>query len=282
MKMRCGVTMFVTDRSMSAVALARAVEERGLDSLYLPEHTHIPLTRKTPYPGGGELPDEYKRTLDPFVALASAAAVTSRIRLGTGICLVAQRDPIVTAKEVASLDSISKGRFVFGIGVGWNEDELEDHGVAFKKRRAVVRERMLAMERLWEDEEAAFQGELVKLAPSWAWPKPVQKPRPPVFFGGLASPTLFEHIAEYCDGWIPLGGAGVSAQLPILRAAFEKRGRDPGEAKVIAYGVMPEAGKLAYYESLGIEEAVFFLPSGDEAAVLPVLDMHAKVVASVR
>jgi probable F420-dependent oxidoreductase len=275
--MRHGVTMFVTDRSMSAAALARAVEERGLDSLYLPEHTHIPVSRKTPYPMGGELPDQYKRTLDPFVALATAAAVTSRIRLGTGVCLVAQRDPIVTAKEVASLDVVSGGRFVFGIGVGWNEDELENHGVAFRQRRAVVRERVLAMRRLWEDDVASFDGEHVRVAPSWAWPKPQQRPHAPIFFGGAASPRLFEHIAEYADGWMPLGGAGVSAQLPELRAAFERAGRSPAEARIVLYGVTPERGRLDYYRSLGAEEVVYFLPSAGAEKVLPVLDQLAEL-----
>jgi probable F420-dependent oxidoreductase len=280
--MRFGVSMFVTDRSMPAVAVARAVEERGLDSLWLPEHTHIPVSRKTPYPLGTELPDEYKRTVDPFVALASAAAVTSRIRLGTGICLVAQRDPIVTAKEVATLDVVSGGRFTFGVGLGWNEDELEDHGVAFKERRAVVRERMLAMQRLWADDVASFEGAHVKLPPSWAWPKPVQRPRPPVFLGGAASPRLFEHVAEYGDGWIPLGGSGLGTHFPELRAAFEKRGRDPGAARVIAYGVTPVPGKLEHLQKLGVEEAVFFVPSGEKDAVMPALDACAEAVRSVQ
>jgi probable F420-dependent oxidoreductase len=276
--MRHGVTMFVTDRSMTAAALARAVEERGLDGLYLPEHTHIPVSRKTPYPLGGELPDEYKRTLDPFVALATAAAVTSRIRLGIGVCLVAQRDPIILAKEVASLDHVSGGRFVLGIGTGWNEDELEDHGVPFKRRRTVVRERVLAMRQLWEQEVGCFEGEFVHLSPSWAWPKPVQKPRAPIFWGGAASPKLFEHIAEYADGWMPLGAAGVAAQLPALHEAFERAGRNASEARVILYGVKPERGRLDYFASMGAEEVVFFLPSAKEDRVLPVLDEIAKVV----
>jgi len=185
--MRYGVTMFVTDRSMSATALARAAEERGFDSLYLPEHTHIPTSRKTPYPLGDTLPDEYKRTIDPFVGLAAAAAVTTKLRLGTGICLVAQRDPIITAKEVASLDMTSGGRFVFGIGVGWNEDEAVDHGIDFAKRRSIVRDRVLLMQRLWADDVAEYEGTYAKLPPSWAWPKPVQKPRPPVYYGASRS-----------------------------------------------------------------------------------------------
>lgn len=276
--MHHGVTMFVTDRSMTAAALARAVEERGLDGLYLPEHTHIPVSRRTPYPLGGELPEEYKRTLDPFVALATAAAVTTRIRLGTGVCLVAQRDPIVLAKEVASLDLVSGGRFVLGIGTGWNEDEAEDHGIPFKRRRSVVRERVLAMRELWEEEVGSFEGEFVRLSPSWAWPKPVQRPHAPIFWGGAGSPKLFEHIAEYADGWMPLGASGIAAQLPALREAFERAGRKASEARVILYGVKPEKGRLEYFASMGAEEVVFFLPSATEDRVLPVLDEIAKVV----
>jgi probable F420-dependent oxidoreductase len=279
--MRYGVTMFVTDQTMNPIALGRAVEERGFDAVFLPEHTHIPVSRRTPYPGGGPLPEEYRRTLDPFVALSAMAAVTSRIRLGTGICLVAQRDWINTAKEVASLDSLSGGRFVFGVGIGWNQDEAEHHGVDFRRRRALVRERVLAMQRLWADDEAAFDGEFVHLSPSWAWPKPVQRPRPPVLIGGAASPVLFEHVAEYGDGWLPLGGAGVAKALPDLRGAFEKAGRDPATAKVVPYGALPDAGKLDYYRSIGIEEVIFFLPAGGADVVLPVLDSYSAVVQSL-
>src|SRR5688572_4875036 len=194
--------MFPTDRAMNIVELARAVEERGFSSLYAPEHTHIPTSRATPAPtGDAELPEQYRRTLDPFVALTAAATATTRLRVGTGICLVAQRDPIVTAKEVASLDFLSGGRFSFGIGFGWNREEMADHGVTYADRRAIVRERVLAMRSLWEDDEAAFAGEHVRLAPSWAWPKPVQRPHPPILIGGAAGPKLFEHIVEYADGW---------------------------------------------------------------------------------
>src|SRR4051794_5501674 len=196
--------MFMTDKTMGPVELARAIEERGLHSLYVPEHTHIPTSRKTPPPtGDAELAEEYKRTLDPFVALAMAAAATEQLIVGTGICLPAQRDPIITAKEVATLDHLSAGRFVFGIGFGWNEDELADHGVAMKERRAVVRERVLAMQSLWRNDVGAFDGEYVHLSPSWSWPKPVQPGGPPVLIGGARGPKLFDHIADYADGWIP-------------------------------------------------------------------------------
>jgi probable F420-dependent oxidoreductase len=278
--MRIGLTLFLTDRSIGPVELARAVEERGFDALYLPEHTHIPVGRRTPWPGGGELPDEYRRSLDPFVALTAAAAVTRRLRVGTGVCLVAQRDPIVTAKEVATLDHVSGGRFVFGVGIGWNEDEAEDHGVDFRRRRSQTREHLLLMQRLWADEVAAFDGRYARLSPSWAWPKPVQRPRPPILIGGVASPALFAHIAEYADGWLPIGGSGLAAALPELRAAFERAGRDPATAQVVPCGVMPDAGKLMHYQRLGAAEVVFSLPSGPADVVLPALDRYAAFVGA--
>jgi probable F420-dependent oxidoreductase len=276
---RYGVTTFVTDRSMGPVELARAAEERGLDSLFVPEHTHIPTSRATPWPGGGELPEEYRRTLDPFVALTAAAAVT-RLRVGTGVCLVAQRDPVVTAKEVATLDLIAPGRFSFGVGVGWNREEAADHGVDFPQRRAQVREHILVMKRLWSDEVASFEGKHARLAPSWAWPKPATPP--PIFVGGAASPKLFAEIADWADGWLPLGGAGVAKALPELRAAFERAGRDPASARVILYGVLPDAGKLEHYRKLGVEEVVFGAPSGTADLLLPILDHYAALVRSIR
>ena len=274
--MRYGVTMFMTDQTMPPVDLARAVEERGLYSLYIPEHTHIPTSRETAPPtGDAELRDEYKRTLDPLTALAAAAAVTERISLGTGVCLVAQREPIVTAKAVATLDLLSGGRLVFGVGFGWNEDELADHGFTMGERRAVVREHVLAMQRLWSDEDAAFDGDYVHLAPSWSWPKPVQRPGPPVLIGGAAGPKLFAHVVEYADGWIPIGGAGIRAALGDLHAAAERAGRDPASLQIVPFGSIPDPGKLEYYASLGIEEVVLNLPSAPADVVLPLLDDFA-------
>jgi probable F420-dependent oxidoreductase len=272
---RLGVTMFLTDRSMAPAELAREAEARGLSSLWVPEHTHIPVGRRTPAPTGEPLAEEYRRTLDPFVALTAAATATSRLRVGTGICLVAQRDPIVTAKEVASLDHLSGGRFSFGVGFGWNVDEMEHHGTEPRLRRAIVRERVLAMERLWEDDEASFMGDHVHLDPSWAWPKPVQRPRPPVFVGGRAGPTLFAHVAEYADGWIPIGGGGVATTLPRLRAAAEEHGRDPATLDVVPFGSLPDPGKLEHFASLGITEVVASLPSADRDRTLPLLDRYA-------
>ncbi len=277
--MKLGITMFATDQAMNVVDLARAAEERGFSSLYLPEHTHIPTSRTTPSPtGDAQLPEEYRRTLDPFVALGAAAAVTSKIELGTGICLVAQRDPILLAKESATLDLYSRGRFVLGIGFGWNVEEMADHGVEFRTRREMVREKMLAVQRLWTEEEAAFDGEHVKFAPSWSWPKPVRKPRPPILIGGAAGPKMFAHIAEYADGWIPIGGAGIAKALPDLHAAMEKAGRDPRHAKVVPFGTVPNRDKLDYYASLGIEEVVLRIPSAPGEQVLPILDQQAQFI----
>jgi probable F420-dependent oxidoreductase len=275
--------MFVTDQSMGIVDLARAVEERGLDSLYVPEHSHIPTSRRTPHPDGIELPAHYKRSVDPFVALAAAAAVTTRLRVGTSVCLVAQRDPIHTAKEVATLDTISGGRFVFGVGIGWNQDEAEDHGVDFARRRSILREKVLAMQKLWAEDVASFQGEFVKLPPCWMWPKPVQRPHPPILVGGAASPKLFAHVAEYADGWMPIGGSGLGEAVPALRRAFEQAGRSAEAAKLVVCGsALDDAGKLAHFRAIGVGETVGFLPSAGRDAVLPVLDRYAAVVSAVR
>ena len=279
--MQLGVTIFATDRSMSPVEVAREAEARGFASLYVPEHTHIPVSRRTPPPTGeAVLAEEYRRTLDPYVALAAASSVTRQLRLGTGIALVAQHDPIVLAKTLASLDHLSQGRLVLGIGYGWNEDEMESHGVDPRRRRALVREKMLAIQRLWSDEVARFDGEFVRFAPSWQWPKPVQKPRPRILIGGAAGPILFGQIAEYADGWIPIGGAGLQRTLPELRRAFEARGRDPGQLQVVPMGVLPDRAKLDFYQKLGVTEAVLRLPSAPRDAVMPILDDYARFVAS--
>ncbi|MCU0270033.1 MAG: LLM class F420-dependent oxidoreductase [Acidimicrobiales bacterium] len=270
--MRYGLTIFATDLSMDLAALAREAEDRDFASLYVPEHTHIPTSRRTPPPTGDEqLREEYKRTLDPFVALAAAASVTERIKLGTGILLPAQREPIVTAKAAATLDHVSNGRAVLGIGFGWNEDELEHHGVTMRQRRAVTREHVLAMRALWTQEEASFDGEFVRFSPSWSWPKPVQ-PRLPVLLGGGAGPILFRHIAEYGDGWIPIGGAGIAQALPDLHRAVEDAGRDPATLEIVPFGSIPDPAKLDYFASIGVTECVFRLPSAPADEVMAVLD----------
>ncbi|MFI0450606.1 LLM class F420-dependent oxidoreductase [Actinomadura sp. 6N118] len=270
--MRLGITMFATDRTMAPHHLAREAESRGFVSLYIPEHTHIPVSRDTPPPTGVDsLPEEYARTLDPFVALAAAAATTERIRLGTGVCLPAQREPIVTAKAVATLDQISGGRFVLGIGYGWNREEAADHDVPWKQRRGIAREHVLAMRELWTKEEASFKGEYVSFQPSWSWPKPAG--HVPVLLGGAPGPLLFSHIAEYGDGWMPIGGAGIREALPALRAACEKAGRET--VPVIPFGTLPTAEKLDYYASLGVQEVVLRVPAAGRDEVLPVLDEYA-------
>ncbi|WP_067813089.1 LLM class F420-dependent oxidoreductase [Actinomadura kijaniata] len=270
--MRLGITMFTTDRTMPVHDLAREAEDRGFASLYIPEHTHIPVSRRTPPPTGVEvLPEEYGRTPDPFVALAAAAALTGTIRLGTGVCLPAQRDPIVTAKAVATLDRVSGGRFTLGVGYGWNAEEAADHGVPWKRRRAMTREHVLAMRELWEREEASFEGEFVAFEACWSWPKPAG--RVPVLLGGAAGPTLFSHIAEYGDGWMPIGGAGLREALPALREACAAAGREGVE--VVPFGTLPTPGKLDHYAGLGVTEVVLRVPAGDREAVLPVLDDYA-------
>ncbi len=279
--MRYGVTMFMTDQTMPPVDLARAIEERGLHSLYVPEHTHIPTSRMTAPPtGDAELRDEYKRTLDPLVALAMCAAATERLVVGTGICLVAQREPIVTAKAIATLDHMSGGRFVLGIGFGWNADEIADHGVSMADRRDVAREHVLAMRALWSDDVAAYAGKHVQIPPTWSWPKPVRAGGPPVLIGGAAGPKMFAHVAEYADGWIPIGGAGIRAAIPDLHRACETAGRDPATLRIVPFGTVPDAGKLEYYESIGVTEVVLRLPGGGADRVLPMLDEYSSLVAT--
>lgn len=284
--MRYGITMFATDVSIDVVELAREVEARGLQSLWLPEHTHIPTSRRTPPPTGDvELADEYKRCLDPLVALAAAASVTTTLRLGTGILLAAQREPIVTAKAVATLDHLSGGRAALGVGFGWNEDELAHHGVAMPDRRAVARESVLAMQALWAEDEASFEGEHLRFSSSWSWPKPMQRgsdgrPRVPVLHGGAPGPKLFAHIAEYGDGWIPIGGAGLTDSIPRLREAVAAAGRDPEALEIVPFGSVPDAGKLDHFERIGVTECVFRIPSAPRDIVLPLLDEQAALIIS--
>ncbi|MFD3589190.1 LLM class F420-dependent oxidoreductase [Streptomyces sp. NPDC058683] len=279
--MRIAVTIFLTDETITPVRLARELEARGFAGLYLPEHTHIPVERTTPYPVGGDLPREYGRTLDPFVALGQAAAVTERLGLGTGITLVAQHDPIDLAKQTATLDHLSGGRFTLGVGFGWNVEEAADHGVAWRTRRELGRDRMALMRALWTEEPTAYEGEFGSVRASSAYPKPVQKPRGPVvgprtLVGGAAGPKLFAHIAEYADGWLPIGGRGLTESLPVLRGVWADAGRDPAALQVVPYAVFPSAGKLAHYAELGIEEVVVQLPPAGEAEVLGVLDGYAE------
>jgi probable F420-dependent oxidoreductase len=277
---RFGITVLATDRCLRPDVAARAVEERGFDAFYVGEHTHIPVSRRTPHPLTGDYLDEsYLRTLDPWTSLAMAAAVTSRIRLGTAVALVAEHDPISLAKQVATLDHLSGGRAVLGVGYGWNRQEMQDHGVDPSRRRDVVREHVLTMHALWSNKVASFHGEFVQLEPSWAWPKPVQRPRVATWIGGAPGPTLFSHIIEYADGWMPHGGSGLREALPRLRDAWGAAGRDPSALEIVPVGVVPDKAKLEYYQSLGVTEVVFGLPDGGLDEVRTGLDSYAELSA---
>lgn len=273
--MRIATTIFLTDETVTPVRLARALEQRGFAGLWLPEHTHIPADRRTPYAAGGDLPAEYTRTLDPFVALAQAAAVTETLALGTGITLVAQHDPIVLAKQIATLDHVSGGRFTLGVGFGWNVEEAADHGVEWSTRRELVLDRMRLMRALWAPEPTPYEGEHASVSASFAHPKPGGG-SPRVLVGGGAGPGLFAHVTEYADGWLPIGGGGLGTSLPVLRRAWAEAGRDPAALQVVPYAVRPSPGKLAHFAEQGVTEVVLQLPPGTEAEILRVLDDYAQ------
>lgn len=275
-----GVNMFPTDYAIQPVELARAVEERGLDSLFFPEHTHIPASRATPFPGGTDLPEMYWHTHDPFVALSACAAVTERIRLGTGICLVIERDPITLAKEAASLDMISNGRFVMGIGAGWNREEMENHGANYQKRWKEVREKILAMREIWNNEEAEYHGEFVDFDPIWSYPKPVQKGGPPIWIGAN-SKWVFERIADYADGWMPIGGMG-SGSMEKLTEALAAKGRKVEDLDLALFGAPTDYDQLQGRLEQGFDELVFGLPAERADTILPMLDNLAELVVKVR
>ncbi|WP_411140320.1 TIGR03619 family F420-dependent LLM class oxidoreductase [Streptomyces sp. x-80] len=272
--MRIATTIFLTDETIRPDRLARELEQRGFAGLYLPEHTHIPASRDTPAPMGEPLPREYGRTLDPFVALAQAAAVTERLGLGTGITLVAQHDPVALAKQIATLDFLSGGRFTLGVGFGWNVEEAADHGVQWSTRRELTRDRMALMRALWAAEPTAYKGEFGSVRASFAYPKPANG-APRILVGGAAGPRLFGQITEYADGWLPIGGRGLGESLPELRRVWEDTGR-AGDPVVVPYAVKPSAGKLAHYRDLGLTEVVLQLPPAGEAAVLRTLDDFAQ------
>ena len=275
--MKFGVEMFPTDYSIWPAELGRAAEDRGFESIFFPEHTHIPSSRRTPWPAGGELPQEYSHTLDPFVALAAVAAVTSLIKLGTGICLVIERDPIVLAKEVASLDFLSGGRVLFGIGGGWNYEEMEHHGTRPAVRWKVLRERILAMKEIWTKDEAEYHGEFVNFEPIWSWPKPARKPHPPIIVGGNGPRTL-ERVLEYGDEWMPIGGRGsdLAERIQELQRMAADAGR--GQVPVTIFGVRPDAAVVQHYAEIGVTRCVFPLPSAPSETVLPLLDRQAEVI----
>lgn len=273
-RMWLGISIFVTDRSIRPDEIAAEAEARGFDSIWFPEHSHIPASRATPWggrQGAPPLPEQYSRTLDTFVALTAAAAATSRIRLGTGITLLAQRDPIWTAKEVATLDYLSGGRVSFGIGYGWNKEEMASHGVHYSERRALLREKVLMMKALWTEEEASFEGEHLSLEPSWAWPKPVQSPHPPILMGADAGPKTIADMAEFCDGWMPLAGRhDIAAHVERVRERLRAAGRDPSTFQIIASTAKPDT--LSRLREIGVDGAILGLPSRSREEVLTRLD----------
>src|SRR5579871_777714 len=282
--MRIGGQMFFTDYSMSPTELARALEERGFESLWVPEHSHIPLSRKSPFPSGGDVPKKYYDVMDPFVVLGAAAAVTKTLLLGTGICLIAQRDPIQTAKCVASIDQVSGGRFLFGVGNGWNEDEMANHGTVFATRHKLARERIEAMKVIWTQSKAEYHGEFVNFDPMMTWPKPVQKPYPPVIVGG-AFPYGARRAIRYGDGWVPHASrpeyGDVSDFLPEFHKMVREAGRDPASLPLTMFRVVEELDKLKHYRDIGIARVVITLPSAGADQVVPLLDQWAERIQAV-
>jgi probable F420-dependent oxidoreductase len=277
--MRVGAFYFPTDYGINVAELARALEDRGFDSLYVCEHTHIPTSRKTPFPSGGELPKRYAHTHDPFVALSFAAAATKNLKLGTGIALIPQRDPIVTAKSVASLDQLSNGRFIFGIGGGWNVEEMENHGASYDTRFKLMRERMLAMKELWTKEAAEYHGEFVNFDPVWQYPKPKQRPHPPILLGGETDYTL-KRIVEFCDGWFPRprGGWEPKSAVERLHRMAKDAGRDPKSLSITVFRAPNDKAALATYRDCGIDSALLEIPDLSRDEILREVDKLAPLV----
>jgi probable F420-dependent oxidoreductase len=279
-----GASMFFTDYSMAPGELGKALEERGFESVWAPEHSHIPMTRKTPFPAGGDLPKKYYDAMDPFVTLTMAAAATKKLKVGTGVCLVAQRDPIQTAKLVASIDQVSGGRFLFGIGNGWNRDEMEDHGTVFESRHKLARERVEAMKAIWTQSKAEYHGEFVNFDPMMTWPKPVQKPHPPVIVGG-AFPYSARRAIRYGDGWIPQASRGAYAEIadmiPEFRKMATEAGRDASKIEITVWFPKKDADLMKRYQDLGVSRVVFNLESEKADTVLPVIDGWATLMRQV-
>jgi probable F420-dependent oxidoreductase len=281
--MDIGASMFFTDYAIPAQELGPALEQRGFESVWAPEHSHIPLSRRSPWPGGGELPKRYYDAMDPFVSLAAIASVTRTLKLGTGICLVIQRDTIQTAKLVATLDQVSQGRFLFGIGGGWNAEEMEDHGADFKTRFKKMREQVEAMKAIWTRTKPEYNGELVKFPPMMAWPKPVQKPHPPVIVGG-AFPHAARRAVAYADGWIPIAGRGdgdLGEQIQQFRQMAKEAGRDPDELPVTVFGAPDNADELKRYRDIGVARALVGLPSAGSDEIIPIIDRWAELMRAL-
>jgi probable F420-dependent oxidoreductase len=270
-----GLAIFLTDETIGPAEMARLAEERGYESLFVPEHTHIPLPRRTPWGDGSEMPRHYYRTLDPFVALTAAAAVTTRLRLGLGVCLVIQRDPIVTAKEVATLDLLSGGRVDFGIGAGWNREEIEHHGTPFGNRFGVMRERVEAMRAIWTEEEATYHGRHVQFDRVTAWPKPVQRPHPPVLIGGNGERVL-DRVLRYGDGWFPNREAGLAERIADLQRRAAEAGR--GHIQVTYFGADRDPAAIERLTAAGVDRILFYLPSAPADEVERALDELAPLV----
>jgi probable F420-dependent oxidoreductase len=275
--MKFGIAMFPTDYAVDPATLARLVEERGFESLWFPEHTHIPTSRKTPYPAGGELPPMYSRTYDPFVALAVAAAATERLKLGTGICLIVERDPITTAKEVASIDTLSGGRFLFGVGAGWNREEMQNHGTDPRRRFSVMRERVEAMKAIWADDEAEYHGSHVDFDPIWSWPKPRQRPHPPILVGGNG-PKVLDRVLAFGDEWKPNRLDGFADRVEELQQRAEDAGR--GHIPVTFSGAKPDAETVQQVQEAGAERITFYVKPEDAGEVERRLDRYAALATS--
>jgi len=276
--MMFGASMFFTDYSMAPAALGRALEERGFESVWAPEHSHIPVSRRSPFPGGGDLPKRYYDCMDPFVSLTAAATATTGLKVGTGVCLVNQRDPIQTAKQVASIDQVSGGRFLFGIGIGWNADEMENHGTAFETRAKLVRERIEAMKEIWTKSKAEYHGEFVNFDPVMAWPKPAQKPHPPIIVGG-AFPQGARRALRYGQGWIPIAGRGpIEESLAHFPQMAAEAGRDPAEIEISTFGASENLDQVKRFADLGVARMVVTLDSEKEDTILPILDRWADII----
>lgn len=282
-----GLLIFPTDYAVSPDILAREAEAFGFESLFFPEHTHIPASRRSPWPGGAELPQEYWHTHDPFVALTMAAAVTNDLKVGTGISLVTERDPILMAKQAATLDFLSNGRLLLGIGAGWNAEEMEHHGVAYNNRWKVLRERILAMRQIWTQEEAEFHGEFVDFDKLWAYPKPKQAGGPPILMGA-SSKYIYKRIAEYCDGWFPIyqnparaaasGAVNYRESIGKINAAWAEAGRE-GQPDYSIFGVGPDAGVVEDLIEDGFNRVIFGLPPADADTVLPMVENYAAIAS---
>jgi probable F420-dependent oxidoreductase len=282
--MKFGASMFFTDYSMTPAELAVALEQRGFDILWAPEHSHIPLSRKTPFVLGGDLPKRYYDVMDPFVTLTAAAMATKTLKIGTGVCLIAQRDPIQTAKLVASIDQVSGGRFVFGVGNGWNQDEMENHGTVFAKRHKLARERIEAMKAIWTQSNAEYHGEFVDFAPMMTWPKPVQKPHPPVLVGG-AFPYSARRAIRYGDGWMPqitrASPTSLTELIPRFRQMAAEAGRDPTSFDISIGGQAEDVDLMKQYRDLAVTRVSVSLPSEKVDTILPVLDRWAAIMRAV-